>query len=395
MSDDFLFHGRAPTDWVDGGTNGHRYTVYFADVPSEAQRHDVAAMFEGLLARGPATSGSTWSWVDRWVSFTVGERWRADAAFFTRMNEMFGALHAITPLVQVRYSNAIGPATPNLLNAPAAGWEVDAGFEASRKELLREAIRAEAARLAADSLAGEIALVPLTTDVPKPEPTTLKTSIVFGANDLIVVGRSGRIVSAASGEGGRTFPLAFVDDTDALRVVALPEISEIRTFAVGDDGTRALVAAKPVEPGLDALYDVTLATGKARKVWTSPAGTIHGVVQIGDRAFVLTDKKLHWVKVATGEEIASVAAGGMWLRSLRGGSILTAFHASNKLFVVSAAADKLKLLAKLPTQGGCTIVETPDAIHAFVLAGGTTAAFELVNVDAAYRALADKTKKKN
>jgi hypothetical protein len=390
MSDDFLFHGRSPTDWVDGGTSGHRYTVYFADVPSEAQRHDVAAMFEGLLARGPATSGSPWSWVDRWASFTVGERWRADAAFFTRMGEMFGALHAIAPLVQVRYSNAIGPATPQILNAPAAGWEVDAAFEASRKELIREAIRAEGVRLAADALAGEIALVPMTIDVPPPKSAP-RTSVVFGAHDTIAVGRSGRIVSASHGESGR---LAFVDDADVLRVVELPELSAIRTFAVGDDGTRALVAAKPASPGPDALYDVTLA-GKCRKVWTSPAGTIHGVVQVGDRAFVLTDKKLHWVKLLTGEEIASVAAGGMTLRSLRGGSILIAYHASNKLFVVSAAADKLKLLAKLSTQGSCTIVEMPDAIHAFVQAGGTTSGFELVNVDAAYRALADKTKKKN
>lgn len=56
MSDGFLFRGRSPTDWVDRGTNGHR--VYFAAVPSEVQRHHVAAMFEGLLARDPATSGS-------------------------------------------------------------------------------------------------------------------------------------------------------------------------------------------------------------------------------------------------------------------------------------------------------------------------------------------------
>ncbi len=393
MSDAFVFHGRSPSDWTEGGNNGHRYTVYFADSPSEAQRLEIATMFETLLARGPVMTGSTWTWVDRWVSFTVAERWRAGETFFARMAELFHAMHAIAPLAQVRYSNSIGPTTPGLLDAPAHGWEADAAFESRRKELIREAVRAEGARIAAGALdTAEIALVPLTTDVPYPAPIPPKTSVVFGEHEAIVVGRSGRIVVAANGEGGRKFPLSYVDG-DQRKVVALPAIYDVRTFTVSEDGKRALVGAKPVAPGLDALYDVTLATGECRKVWTSPQGSITGLVQVRDRAFVLTDKKLHWVRLDTGEELASVAAGGTWLKPLRGGSILASSSSSNKLCVVGAANDKLKLLAKLPTAGGCTIVETPDAIHAFILAGGTSTAFELVNVDLAYGGMTKKKAK--
>ncbi len=395
MSDDFLFHGRFPSAWAEGGHNGHRYTVYFSAPPSHAERLEIATLFETLLARGPVMAGSAWSWVDRWASFTVGERWRSGETFFARMAELFRAIHVIAPLVQVRYSNAIGPTTPNLLDAPAHGWEADAAFEGRRKELVNDAIRSEAARIAAGALdAGEITLVPLTTDVPYPPPIPPKTSVVFGPQDVVVVGRSGRIVSAASGAVGRKFPLAFVDDTDQLKVVELPVIYDIRTFTVSDDGKRALVAAKPAGPGMDSLYDVTLATSQSRLLWTSPVGSINGLVQVRDRAFVLTDKKLHWLRLDTGEELASVAAGGMWLKPLRGGSILASYNSSNKLFVVGAANDKLKLLAKVPTAGGCTIVETPDEIHAFIQADGTSTAYELVNVDAAYGSLAVKRKTK-
>jgi hypothetical protein len=281
-----------------------------------------------------------------------------------------------------------------LIAAPADGWAPDAAFEATRKELIGAAIRQQGARVAAAAIeAGEIALVPLTEDVPYPKAVTPTSSVQFGTHDPIVVGKSGRIVAATYGAVGRKYPLYYVDDADQQRVVELA-VHDIRAFAVSDDGARVLIGASPIGPGVDSLSEVTLATGESRLIWSSPSEKIRGLSWVGDRVFVMTDKKLYWLRVDTGDEIATAAAGGMWLRSLRDGCVQTIYNSSNKLFLIGAAGDKLKILAKLATPGGVTIVETPDAIQAFVLAGGRSTAFERLNVDEAYRAFADKTKPK-
>jgi hypothetical protein len=291
----FRYYGRSPADWHEGANEGHIYEVQFRTAPSESERAQLAKVYEGVLASGPARpSTRPWLWSQRFARFTVGERWSSAArATFAKVTDFLLAAHRVCPIAEVvfwgmreegrsgwdRWTVAVQP-TPDQGPAydPPAGVRAvdpalpvgapDAAFEAARLAARSEVQRTRIQKVNADS---DVQLVPFEGEVVRPTlPVELEEA--FGSPKPAWVDKNGR-KSLADGyhpvfdtprpiarhtTNGYTDGFAFLTEAFAVQRVVFPEGQRAGHYiAVHRDGDQGLTACR------NHLYSVDFETGVA------------------------------------------------------------------------------------------------------------------------------------
>jgi len=102
----FRFYGHGCEDWIEGGSDGHTFTVRFARAPSEDELERLATRYEEFFAQGPVRpAAEPWEWSGAFALFSVGERGRGGSPVWA-VTRFLREAHEIVPLVDVVYFNA-------------------------------------------------------------------------------------------------------------------------------------------------------------------------------------------------------------------------------------------------------------------------------------------------
>lgn len=126
--DGFCFYGDKPSDWIEGASDGHGFSVQFTEIPSNDALAAIAALYESSLSTGVARpSRQPWLWSDRFAHFEVGERGRVGSSILGPVKAFLRHAHRIAPIVDVVYLNARENAEasdPSRSPEPGpAGWQ--------------------------------------------------------------------------------------------------------------------------------------------------------------------------------------------------------------------------------------------------------------------------------
>lgn len=105
----FRFYGRSPSDWIEGASGGHAFSVQFVAPPGEDALARIAELYAAAFEKGDAQAArAPWEWSGRFAHFEVGERGGAhrDARFLAPVTEFLREVHRIAPIRDVVYLNA-------------------------------------------------------------------------------------------------------------------------------------------------------------------------------------------------------------------------------------------------------------------------------------------------